>query len=47
MQKFMSYENKNFIRLNENYYGNNQRIKNIMRELSQMFSVHFLEIGVS
>ncbi|CAD8176556.1 unnamed protein product [Paramecium pentaurelia] len=47
MQKFMSYENKNFIRLNENYYGNNQRIKNIMRELSQMFNVHFLEIGVS
>ncbi|CAD8097865.1 unnamed protein product [Paramecium sonneborni] len=44
LQKFLSYENKNFIRLNENYYGRNERIKQIMKDLANLFDVNIIEI---
>ncbi|CAD8094319.1 unnamed protein product [Paramecium sonneborni] len=44
IQKFLVYENKNFIRLNENYYGRNERIKKIVKELAKMFHLGFLEL---
>ncbi|CAK86444.1 unnamed protein product (macronuclear) [Paramecium tetraurelia] len=45
--KFISYEGKIFIRLNENYYGNNQRIKSTMQGLAEILNLHFLEINTT
>ncbi|CAD8157152.1 unnamed protein product [Paramecium octaurelia] len=43
LQKFVQNGNKMFIRLNENYFANNQRIKNTFKGLAEQFNLHFLD----